>query len=289
MAGQRTCLARDALHHVAVRGDDVDMVVEWALTRRRLWVQEPSLRRAAMAIPTAAPRPCPSGPVVISTPGCGGTPGARASLSPMCAMPPGPLSPADTRTGTAGCRGSGWCARPTARTGPGQATGHRQDHGPLRSGTADMPAVPGSSPSRDGHCPPSGRRPRRATGRCPPRARRQLATRAAPPAAAPKTDPGAASLPCGARVSTVLGMLLVHDKPHSLEWLAEPFGPQQPRWPMTPHRQASCRSVGIRRNSLAVAEWAASIPTRSGRSNHQPQSRSGADHGSACTSKATGG
>ena len=42
----------------------------------------PRSRRAAIAMPTALASPWPSGPVVISTPGCGGTPGARASAAP---------------------------------------------------------------------------------------------------------------------------------------------------------------------------------------------------------------
>ena len=43
MPGQGAGLARDALHHVAVGGDDIDMMVERALSGRRLRVQQPSL------------------------------------------------------------------------------------------------------------------------------------------------------------------------------------------------------------------------------------------------------
>jgi hypothetical protein len=70
-------------------------------------------------------------------------------------MPPDPRSPARTRTGTTGCKESGWCGRQRARTGPGLATARPPDRGPEHSGTAGTPAAPGSSPSQDARSLPS--------------------------------------------------------------------------------------------------------------------------------------
>jgi hypothetical protein len=97
--------------------------------------------------------------VVISTPRVCRYSGCPGAFEPRCAVPPGPRSPARIRTGTTGCRASGWCAWPRARTGPGPATGRPPDRGPAHSGTRDTPAAPGSSPSRDARFLPSGPRP----------------------------------------------------------------------------------------------------------------------------------
>ena len=67
----------------------------------------PRSRRAAIAIPTADANPWPSGPVVISTPWCGGTPDGPGSATPRSAAPADRRSPGRTRPGTAGCTGSG--------------------------------------------------------------------------------------------------------------------------------------------------------------------------------------
>ena len=64
MAGKVDRLLADALHQAAVAGDHIGVVVDE--------VGADSARcsmRSASAMPTAVARPCPSGPVVVSTPG----------------------------------------------------------------------------------------------------------------------------------------------------------------------------------------------------------------------------
>ena len=80
MAGERGRLVADAFHQAAVAGEDVGVVVDDAGAEARL-----AARRSASAMPTALASPCPSGPVVVSTPGVwpySGWPGvARAELA----------------------------------------------------------------------------------------------------------------------------------------------------------------------------------------------------------------
>ena len=87
---------------------DVDVVVEQALARRARRGRTGRAPGApAIAMPTALPRPWPSGPVVVSTPAvcpCSGWPGVS---EPHCRSASGRPAPARTRPGTAGCRGSG--------------------------------------------------------------------------------------------------------------------------------------------------------------------------------------
>ena len=67
MAGQRGGLGGHALHEVAVAGDGVGVVVDDGREPASLKVA--ARNASAMAMPTALPKPCPSGPVVVSTPG----------------------------------------------------------------------------------------------------------------------------------------------------------------------------------------------------------------------------
>src|SRR3984885_3417634 len=80
-------------------------------------------------MPTALARPWPGGPGS----GCP-TPGSAS----------GRRATARTRRGTAGCTGSGWNDRRTARNGPGRASSGRRGRGGARSGTAGRPPGPGS-------------------------------------------------------------------------------------------------------------------------------------------------
>ena len=78
VAGQRGRLVADALLDIAVGDEAVDVVVERAGPGSASGSNRPRSRRAAIAMPTALPRPWPSGPVVVSTPGvsrCSGCPG----------------------------------------------------------------------------------------------------------------------------------------------------------------------------------------------------------------------
>ena len=77
VAGERRGLVADALHEAAVAGDHVRVVVD---ERRRRSGRAGT--RSAIAMPTASPKPWPSGPVVTSTPGvwpASGWPGVRDS------------------------------------------------------------------------------------------------------------------------------------------------------------------------------------------------------------------
>ncbi len=65
VAGQRAGLGGDPFLHVAVAGDDVGPVVDDVVPGPVELLRQ---RRSAMAMPTALPRPWPSGPVVASTP-----------------------------------------------------------------------------------------------------------------------------------------------------------------------------------------------------------------------------
>ncbi len=65
MAGERRGLRRDAFHHVAVAANDINPVIEDVEARPVIPGSQPF---SAMAMPTLVATPCPSGPVVASTP-----------------------------------------------------------------------------------------------------------------------------------------------------------------------------------------------------------------------------
>ena len=160
-AGDRRGLVGDALLDVAVGGERVDVVVERAGSPGAAsGSNRPRSRRAAIAMPTALPRPWPSGPVVVSTPGvspCSGWPGVmRAPGAERLEVVEGR---ARSRTGRAGCTASGveWPQDSTNRSRPG----HFGSAGSCLSsaGTAGRRRGRGSSPCPGDRCPPSARRP----------------------------------------------------------------------------------------------------------------------------------
>ena len=63
MSGERDGFLADAFHQVAVGGEHVGLVIDESAPNSA------ARCRSAIAMPTALARPCPSGPVVVSTPG----------------------------------------------------------------------------------------------------------------------------------------------------------------------------------------------------------------------------
>jgi len=66
MAGQRGRLRADAFHQAAVAADRIDVIVEHVRSRAGCSGWPATCR--AIAMPTLVAIPCPSGPVVVSTP-----------------------------------------------------------------------------------------------------------------------------------------------------------------------------------------------------------------------------
>ncbi len=166
-ARQRRRLAGDALLDVAVGGDHVDEVVERAGARRGVRVEQAAL------VARRHRHPDRRGQALAQRAGGDlhalGVPELRVARRLGL---PGPQrldvgrARGRNRRGRAGCTGSGWSARRTARTGRGPASARRSGRGASAAGTACRPAAPGSSRCRGGRCRPSAPRRRPAPGRC---------------------------------------------------------------------------------------------------------------------------
>ena len=144
----------DALLDVAVRAERVDVVVERAGPGGRVRVEQAALaagghghaHRVGQAL---AERPGgglhPRGEAVLGV--------ARGHAAPGPVAPRGRPGSGRSRTGRAGCTGSGWSARRTARTGPGRASPGRPGRAGGCAGRAGRRRGPGSSPCPGGRLP----------------------------------------------------------------------------------------------------------------------------------------
>ena len=143
MTGERRRLAGDALHQVAVAGEDPGPVIH-DLVPGRLNCAASS--RSAIAMPTALPKPWPSGPVVVSTPG--GV--AALGMSRRLASPTGGRrgcrrARGRSRRGAAARRAASRRGRRRARSGRGRASPVPRDR--VAGGGSRARRRPGPAPS----------------------------------------------------------------------------------------------------------------------------------------------
>ena len=166
-AGDRGRLGGDALLDVAVGGDDVDEVVERALTRRGVRVEQAAFatgghRHADRGGQTLSERTGGDldarGVVDLGVSGGQRAPGAQGLQVADLQTEPGQVQ--------LDVQGEAGVTRRTARTGRGPASRRRPGRASSPSGTGCRPAAPGSSPSPGARCRPSVPRRRPAPGRC---------------------------------------------------------------------------------------------------------------------------
>ena len=143
-AGQRGRLAGHAFLDVAVGAEGVDVVVERRLTRCGVGVEEAPLAAGGHGHPDRVRDALAEraggdldgvGVAVLRV--------ARGLTTPRCAATSGHRARARIRRGRAGCTGSGWSARRTARNGRGRPSAARTDRVASPSGRAGTPPGPG--------------------------------------------------------------------------------------------------------------------------------------------------